>query len=97
MSNVKGFNCPANCAVLSVGGCHTRIPQRYFAPECACYFCSNSRYIDNGDLCNDGLQDIFGHIASRNALLYIWAAFLCGSETWTITKSIAKKINALEM
>ena len=28
---------------------------------------------------------------------YVWATFLCGSETWTIPKSIAKKINAFEM
>ena len=28
---------------------------------------------------------------------YIWATFLYGSETWTITKIIAKKINAFEL
>ena len=28
---------------------------------------------------------------------YIWATFLYGSETWTLTKSVAKKINAFEM
>ena len=28
---------------------------------------------------------------------YVWATFMYGSETWTITKSIAKKINAFEM
>ena len=28
---------------------------------------------------------------------YVWATFLYGSETWTIVKSIAKKINAFEM
>ena len=28
---------------------------------------------------------------------YAWATFLYGSETWTITKSITKKINAFEM
>ena len=28
---------------------------------------------------------------------YIWATFLYGSETWTIAKSVAKKISAFEL
>jgi len=42
-------------------------------------------------------QDASINTRKRIVKCYVWATFLCGTEAWTITKSIAKKTNAFEM
>ena len=42
-------------------------------------------------------RDTSIHTRKRIVKCYVWAKFLYGSETWTITKSIAKEINAFKM